>query len=430
MRKLKQLAPETPVDLGERERKAPDLFGEFASTDELSNLDDRIENDVNLLYPWCPSVAQGGERRSLRIQLIEAKKKQFEKGKETMKLNPLHQLIRARKQPATQPATQPAKQPTTLATAQAATQPATPFTPANTAGTPPPSPSPQTATIDSLLSQQSKRRLIQIAFELLGSPAEFNDQGEDQWHGRDGVINNIIKYFDFRSHRIKEQILNVIRYVMRCTGQGETDIDAGIKINACNSGRSPLLRDVDNRRVAKCLREGFGLQMTRSIVNRGREISPEVSNEYAKVSISTIRRSAKTAFSGVCKNRRTKKTGNKDPSSIWCLARHEFALQLQQQFRQGDAPGQQMVGITVCKFWQNKLYIGKITSYDRSRKWYKVLYEDGDEEELTSRELRIKVWKKIPRPAVLWLDEKVCLTLTVTLTLTLTLTLTVNSTRK
>ena len=259
-----------------------------------------------------------------------------------------------------------------------------------------------------MLNQQSKRRLIQIAFEVLGSPAEFNDEGEDQWHGRDGVIENIIKYFDFKSHRIKDQILRVLRYVMRCKAEGKTYIDAGIKINACNSGRSPSLRDVDHRRVAKCLREGFGLQMTRAIVNRRREEDQTVRNDHVKVSIATIRRSAKTTFSGVCKNRRTKKTGNKDPDSIWCLARHEFALQLQQQFREGDEPGPTMVGITVCKFFEKKLYIGKIISYDRSRKWYKVHYEDGDEEELTFRELRVSTWKKIPRLGVLWLDEKVC----------------------
>ena len=43
----------------------------------------------------------------------------------------------------------------------------------------------------------------------------------------------------------------------------------------------------------------------------------------------------------------------------------------------------------------------------RCKKWYKVLYEDGDEEELNFRELRVKEWKPIPRAGVLWLDEKV-----------------------
>ena len=133
--------------------------------------------------------------------------------------------------------------------------------------------------------------------------------------------------------------------------------------------------------------------MTRAIVNRHREVDQTVRNDHVKVSIATIRRSAKTTFSGVCKNRRTKKTGNKDPDSIWCLTRHEITLQLQQQFREGDDPGPTMVDITgLCA---NSLrrscrsYIDKIISYDRSRKWYKVHYEDGDVEELAFRELSV-----------------------------------------
>ena len=66
-----------------------------------------------------------------------------------------------------------------------------------------------------------------------------------------------------------------------------------------------------------------------------------------------------------------------------------------------------MVGQTVCKFFEEKLFTGKIVSFDPRKKWYKVLYEDGDEEELNFRELRVKEWKPIPRAGVLWLDEKV-----------------------
>ena len=44
--------------------------------------------------------------------------------------------------------------------------------------------------IDSLLSRSSKRRLIQIAFELLGSPTELNDEGDNQWEGANGAINS------------------------------------------------------------------------------------------------------------------------------------------------------------------------------------------------------------------------------------------------
>ena len=122
---------------------------------------------------------------------------------------------------------------------------------------------------------------------------------------------------------------------MKCTDQGETYIDADIKINSSNAGRSPLLRHFDDRRVTKCLRECFGLQMTRAIVNHHREIRPDVSNEYAKVGISTIRRSAKNVFGDVCKNYRTKKTGNKNPDSIWCLARREFVCNYNINFAKG-----------------------------------------------------------------------------------------------
>ena len=66
-----------------------------------------------------------------------------------------------------------------------------------------------------------------------------------------------------------------------------------------------------------------------------------------------------------------------------------------------------MIGKTVVKLFDDVPYVGKITSYDDAKKWYKVTYEDGDEEELNFRELRVPAWKKIHRLAVLWLDEKV-----------------------
>ena len=192
---------------------------------------------------------------------------------------------------------------------------------------------------------------------------------------------------------------------MACVDNGEQNIDAGKKLGASNSGRRTKLTNDDNIRIAKCLREGFGTQMTRAIINNGR-------TRANRVSISCVRRSAKRSFAGECRNRRTKKTGNKDPESIWCVCRHEFALQLQQQFREGDIPGATMIGKTVCKWFGEgedaKMFVGKITEYDERRKWYKVLYSDGDEEELSFRQLRIGEWKKIPRKSVLWLDEKVC----------------------
>ena len=102
LRKLKQLVqspvPEPPVDLGKREKKPRDFYADFASADDVSLLDDRLDNDITMLYPWCPSVSQGGQRKSPRFRLRQTQKQQLEKGKETMKSNPLHRLIRTRKQ--------------------------------------------------------------------------------------------------------------------------------------------------------------------------------------------------------------------------------------------------------------------------------------------------------------------------------------------
>lgn len=81
-------------------------------------------------------------------------------------------------------------------------------------------------------------------------------------------------------------------------------------------------------------------------------------------------------------------------------------------FREGDDPDADMIDKTVCEWFKidvnHKLFVGKITQYDTGKKWYKVLYDDGDEEELSFRQLRVGEWKQIARKSVLWLDEKVC----------------------
>ena len=104
-----------------------------------------------------------------------------------------------------------------------------------------------------MLSRSSKRRLIQISFELLGSPPELDDQGEDQWEGSTGVINTIRDYLGLRSHRARLQIKDVITHVMRCVDEGEEIIDAGIKLGAHNSGRKSKLNDRENRLVTNML---------------------------------------------------------------------------------------------------------------------------------------------------------------------------------
>ena len=61
----------------------------------------------------------------------------------------------------------------------------------------------------------------------------------------------------------------------------------------------------------------------------------------------TVRRSAKRAYSVICKNRGTKKTGSKDKYSKWVTGRKTMALQLSEQFRE-DIEGEIMIGKRVC----------------------------------------------------------------------------------
>lgn len=49
--------------------------------------------------------------------------------------------------------------------------------------------------------------------------------------------------------------------------------------------------------------------------------------------------------------------------------------------------GQAMVGQAVKKKFNNRNFVGEVKSYDETTEWYKVEYEDGDEEELTWQEL-------------------------------------------
>ena len=303
----------------------------------------------------------------------------------------------------------------------------------NVADTPPTSTAaPATLTVavqspDSILTNKKKRRLIQLLFELLGSPLEFNELQDNQWEGPTGIINTIKTFCGFTSWRSREQIRNVMEYVSNATINGENDVDAGIKVGATRSGRKQKLSHEDNVLVAKSLSAGLGVEMTWEILNQKR-----LKNGSSTVDEITVRRAAHNYFSGVCHNRPLCKTGSKDKNryvlvcvcryyvthihptptlfSKWAKTRYWFGLQLQQQFREGDVPGVAMVGTTVVKLFDDTVYVGKIIVYDTVRKWYKVRYTDGDEEELTFRELRVRDWKQIPRCAVLWLDEKVAFT--------------------
>lgn len=50
--------------------------------------------------------------------------------------------------------------------------------------------------------------------------------------------------------------------------------------------------------------------------------------------------------------------------------------------------GQWLEGREVRKLFGDQFYIGKVTQYDVEMHWYKVVYEDGDSEELDWQELK------------------------------------------
>ena len=149
--------------------------------------------------------------------------------------------------------------------------------------------------------------------------------------------------------------------------------------------------------VVRCLQRGYGLEMTHSIISQ--KLTP------VKVSMETVRRSAKRAYSGRCKNRSTKKTGSKDKDSKWAVARKGLTLQLSEQFRE-DTEGEIMIGKRVCRQFEGEWFVGEISRYDADEDLYFVVYDDGDREELEYHELRVTTWFKIPRNSVLWVDEK------------------------
>ena len=249
--------------------------------------------------------------------------------------------------------------------------------------------------------------MVQIVFQMLGSPAEFDEHDQSRWEGNSGVINTIRDYlFLGRGWRRRRTIRRVLEYVRSeiDSGVDVKDIDV-VNMRKKSTGRPRKLNDTLDRVVAKSLSKGFGMQLTASVVNKKADLMGT-----EKVHISSVYRSARKVFGGSCHNRPLKKTGSKDVDSVWCIARLAFALQLAQQFRE-DTAGDSMVGKTVVRIFDDaegnsKPFVGDIVSYDADEGYYRVKYPDGDQEELTFDELRHPHWPKIHRLSVLWCDEK------------------------
>lgn len=158
---------------------------------------------------------------------------------------------------------------------------------------------------------------------MLGRPPEFFPGGAPCWEGQDGIINKIRGIVGLTSTRARQNIRRVITLVRDAFEVGNIDFDAGVKLNAKNSGRKRKLTDEMDRVVAQSLTAGFGIEMTTTIVNHKL-------GDGNEVCVSTVRNSAGAAFNGKCHNRVTKKNGNKDEDAPWSRGRLHFGLQLQQ----------------------------------------------------------------------------------------------------
>ena len=80
-RKIKETG--TPP-MPKRQTIEREFYAKYASPDEIDKLDEDLENDMSLLYPWCPSVAKGGTRRSARLLWKEAQQGTLQKTREKM----------------------------------------------------------------------------------------------------------------------------------------------------------------------------------------------------------------------------------------------------------------------------------------------------------------------------------------------------------
>ena len=56
--------------------------------------------------------------------------------------------------------------------------------------------------------------------------------------------------------------------------------------------------------------------------------------------------------------------------------------------KKGEEGMSSLINSKVRKIFDDEIYVGKVQKYDSDTKWYKIVYEDGDEEEMTEDEVR------------------------------------------
>lgn len=206
--------PKSPVTLGRKKRKksSPELLIPVVTEQQWGSFFHDFLREVDeVKVPWHLPIQNGGTRRG-RCRLKKAITREAHI-KSFMLTSPIVSIVQ--------------KNLTTRSPAQPTIDLTESPPPTQSAQSPPP-------TIDSLISRKSKRRLIQIAYELLGSPPEFYPNGVSRWDGDNGVIEVIKKFLKLQSHRAKYQVRDVLSFVQRKLQAGTQDIDAGVSYKLLN----------------------------------------------------------------------------------------------------------------------------------------------------------------------------------------------------
>ena len=205
---------------------------------------------------------------------------------------------------------------------------------------------------------------MQLTYESIGIPPEFLHDGTACWNGPKGVVQQVRSYLPF------EVDPRVVRHTMQRTWEawaagGIDHFDAGDMDGKAGRGIKRRLSDDEIQMALRFARDD-GLDMALAMVNdlrkkkrtEGHDGNPPDPSKTPVV-WSTVQAAVKS-WGAVCHKRQTRKTGSRDPYSLWAVFRHQFAKQLQEQF--SDIPDADRTEgwyaircpATCCNFLENK----------------------------------------------------------------------------
>ena len=167
------------------------------------------------------------------------------------------------------------------------------------------------------------RRVVQHGYLRMNCPSEYDENGNHQWSGNNGVISQLQNFAGITGWRSRKVIRQIMKK-MKSLAPGQT-YDAGIR----ESSRKPKKRKMTQSDVdlaGKMLRNNSGSQWATIAVNN--KIEAEGRGQKAKVSRRTLERTLKKKYDAIVHRRQTKGTGSKDVNSIWAIARNALSRQL------------------------------------------------------------------------------------------------------